>query len=100
MRGDPEPCEIKSPYREENYERVVPPVDSGEIKEREADPKARVAVAARLQVEARDRDQQDCEIGLRQDAAEKGERGVGDQIEKGTEHQRGEEHLAPETTFV
>src|SRR2546421_2773218 len=100
MRCDPETGEVKGPESEKDSERVIPRIDSREIEDREADPHARVAVASRLQVEARDRHKQDGEIGLGQDAAEKGQRGIGDHIEEGPEDQRSEKHLAPESAFA
>ena len=96
MRGHPERGQARHPERDEQPERVIPRVDRGEIEDREADPQARVAVASSLQVEARDRDEKDREVGLRQDAAEQRKRRIGDDVEQRTEDQRGEERLAPE----
>ena len=74
VRREPETRETQHPQRRQHNEGVVPGVDRRQIEDREADPQARVAVAAGLEVEARDRDQQDCEVGLRQHATEQGER--------------------------
>src|SRR5712692_7428870 len=72
--------QAQSPERKEQAERVVPRIDRGQVEDRETDPEARVAVATRLEVEARDRDQEDCEVGLRQHPAEERADRIGQEV--------------------
>ena len=96
MRGDPEAGQTRGPDQDENAERIVPRVDRREIEDGKADPEARVAVAPGLEVEARDRDEQDGEVGLGHHAPEQGADRVREKVGKGRDHERGDEDLAPE----
>ena len=96
MRSHPERRQARRPEGDDQAECVIPRVDRGQVEDREADPQARVAVASSLQVEARDRDEQDREVCLRQDTAEQRQRRIGDHVEESAENQRREKGLAPE----
>src|SRR6266849_3413069 len=50
--------------------------------------------ATRLEVEARDRDQEDCEVGLRQDPAEERADRIGQEVREAGEDQAGQQDLA------
>ena len=100
VRRHPEAGDTDRPGREQDAERVVPRVHRRQVDDGEADPQARVTVAARLEIEARDGDEQDGEVCLRQDPPEKGERRVGDDVEERPENHRREERLAPELALL
>ena len=94
MRRRPEAGEAYGPKRDEDAERVVPGVHRGQIKDREADPQAGVAVAARLEVEAGDGDQQDREVGLRKHAAEERAHRIGEEVRECGEDETCQQDLA------
>ncbi len=94
MGRDPEPDQAREPHRGQDREQVVPGVDSGQVEDGEADPQARVAVAPRLQVEARDRDQEDGEVGLRHEAAEDGADRVREEVAHRGEDEARDQSLA------
>ena len=100
MGCHPEAPDAHGPRREQDAEGVVPGVHRGQVDDGEADPQARIAVAASLQIEARHRHEQDREVRLWQDAAEKRKRGVGDDVEQRAEDHRSQEDLAPELPLL
>src|SRR5439155_8550214 len=81
-------------------EYVVPRVNGGEVQDREADPKARVAVAPGLEIEARDRDEQDREVGLRHHAAEDRADRVGKEVGHRGENEAGDQGLARDRALL